>query len=57
MGFYIHAIEGVWALMIVGVDDLAPESGQLKGLALFAATTGEAEREALVYLGCSEPVN
>jgi len=43
--------------MIVREDDLAPEPGQLNGLAFFGATPKEPEREALAHLGKSEPEN
>lgn len=43
--------------MIVGDDVLAPEPGELKGVAFFGDTREEAERLAKAYLGASEPVN
>ncbi len=43
--------------MIVRDDDLAPEPGQLNGLAFFGATLEETEREALAHLGKPEPEN
>jgi hypothetical protein len=54
---YVREIEGLWAAMIVGEDELPPAPSQLKGIAFFGATREGAEREALVYLGASEPAN
>lgn len=54
---YVHNIDGVWAAMLVADGEVPPEPGTLKGLGFFGATREEAEREALVYLGRSEPVN
>lgn len=54
---YIHKIEDMWAAMLIGDDVLPPEPGTLKGLGFFGATPEEAERQALAYLGYSEPVN
>ena len=54
---YIHEIGEGWAAMILGDDDLAPEPGQLKGVAFFGATPEGAERDALAYLGKLEPEN
>jgi hypothetical protein len=53
MRLHIHEVERVWDSMIVGDDDLAPEPGQLKGVAFFGASREETEREAKGYLGCS----
>ncbi len=54
---YIHQIGDRWAAMLVADGVLPPEPGTLKGLAFFAATPDEAEREAKAYLGLSEPQN
>jgi hypothetical protein len=53
----LQQIEETWAAMILADEEQPPEPGQLKGLAFFGATSKEAEREALAYLGCSEPAN
>jgi hypothetical protein len=54
---YVHQIGQTWAAMILADGEQPPEPGQLKGLAFFGASPEEAERGALAYLGCSEPVN
>jgi hypothetical protein len=54
---FVQRIGEVWAAMIPGNDVPSPGPGELKGLAFFAATREEAEREALVYVGLSERVN
>ncbi len=57
MRFYVQQIGDSWAAMIVGDDVLPPGPDELKGMAFFAATPEEAEREAKAYLGLSEPAN
>lgn len=52
----VQEIEGRWAAMILGADVPPPGLGELKGLVFFAAAREEAEREALEYVGLSEPV-
>jgi len=54
---YVQEIEDRWAAMLVGEEELPPVPGQLKGLAFFGVTRDEAEREAVAYLGASEPGN
>jgi hypothetical protein len=50
-------MEEVWAAILVADDALPPVSGDLKGLAFIGANPEEAERQAMAYLGVSEPVN
>ncbi len=54
---YLQPIGGTWAAMFVADGVLPPEPGTLKSMAFFGATPEEAEREALAYLGASEPEN
>lgn len=53
----IHKIEEVWVAMLVGDGVRPSEPGPLNGLGSFGVTPEEAERQALTYLGYSEPVN
>jgi hypothetical protein len=48
---YIRQIGEKWAGMIVAENETPPLPDQLKGLALFGDTPGEAEQQALDYLG------
>ncbi len=57
MRLYVQQIGDKWAAMIVGDDVLAPEPGELKGLAFFGGTREQVERDAKAYLGASEPEN
>ena len=54
---YVHQIGDRWAAMLVADDAPPPQPGSLTGLALFGATSEEAEQAAKAYLGFSEPVN
>ena len=54
---YVQQIDDRWAALLVADGELPPEVGQLKGLAFFGVTREEAEREALAYVGASEPGN
>ena len=48
---YIRQIGEKWAAIIVAENETPPLPDQLKGLALFGDTPGEAEQQALDYLG------
>ena len=54
---YVHQIRERWAAMIVADDALPPRPEELKGMAFFGETQGEAERQAAAYLGMKEPFN
>jgi len=54
---YVRKVDEVWAAMFLADNELPPEPGTLKGIALFGATPEEAKREALVYLGSFDPQN
>ncbi len=48
---YVQPVGDSWAATIVGDDVLAPEPGELKGVAFFGETPEDAQRLALEYLG------
>lgn len=57
MRLYVYQIGETWAAMIVADGATPPEPGALKGTAFFGETQEEAEQQARVYLGMSEPAN
>jgi hypothetical protein len=54
---WVQEIGEAWAAMIVADEALPPGPGELKGTAFFGETPEEAERQAVAYLGMSEPIN
>jgi hypothetical protein len=47
---YIGQMGDRWAALICSDDEAPPQSDQLKGIAFFADTAEEAERQAMDYL-------